>query len=291
LTAGRLYRFVQFEFPWPLGPPDGRYLLRDHAGEEPHHVLVIAGWETTAQARPRRWGREPEARRVPAETGLTRATLVDPAAVDEEVARAWLEQAAGPAAEAIVQHGLRRLNEALRAHRAAAADPAVHDADASRALVVRAGYGAGYEVADGDWSAARELAATTAERRSRRARREAALRPQERLAALLGGRDAVLVCEEMALRARQDLDHGRPREAALQAHLALEAAVAELQAFSGTPSIAERLGDLQARRDALAAAANEALQGGPSDATMAAVAEGLARIEAALRARAASGSF
>jgi hypothetical protein len=291
LTAGRLYRFVQFEFPWPLGPPDGRYLLRDHAGEEPHHVLVIAGWETTAQARPRRWGRDPEARRVPAETGLTRATLVDPAAVDEAAARAWLDQAAGAGAEATVRDGLRGLNGALRAYRAAAADPAVHDADASRALVVRAGYGVGYEVADGDWSAARELAATSDERRSRRVRREAALRPQERLAALLGGRDAVLVCEEMALRARQDLDHGRQREAALQAHLALEAAVAELQAFSGTRSVAERLPDLQARRDALAAGANEALQGGPSEATMAAVADGLDRIEAALRARAASGSY
>ena len=39
--AERLYRFVQFEFPWALGPEDGRYLLREHAGEEPHHVLVL----------------------------------------------------------------------------------------------------------------------------------------------------------------------------------------------------------------------------------------------------------
>ena len=42
--------------------------------------------------------------------------------------------------------------------------------------------------------------------------RDAALRPQERFAALLGGRDAVLACEELVLRARLDLDAGpRPR--------------------------------------------------------------------------------
>ena len=33
--------------------------------------------------------------------------------------------------------------------------------------------------------------------------------PQERLAALLGGREVALACEELALRARGDLDHGR----------------------------------------------------------------------------------
>ena len=37
----RLFRFVQLEVPWPLGPPDGRYVVRRHAGEQPDHVLVI----------------------------------------------------------------------------------------------------------------------------------------------------------------------------------------------------------------------------------------------------------
>ena len=27
-ATSRLFRFVQVELPWPLGPPDGRYLLR-----------------------------------------------------------------------------------------------------------------------------------------------------------------------------------------------------------------------------------------------------------------------
>src|SRR5919202_1454802 len=61
-----------------------------------------------------------------------------------------------------------------------------------------------------------------------RLRRAETLAPQERLAALLGGSDEVLVAEELVLRARTDIDEGRPREAALQARVALEALLAEL---------------------------------------------------------------
>jgi hypothetical protein len=290
LTLDRLYRFVQFEYPWPLGPADGRYLVRDHAGEDAHHVLVLAAHATTTGRRGRRWGREPPASSAPAETGLTRATVVDTAAVDDEAGRRWLEAAtAGSGRDAAVAEGLRWLNFALRAHRAAAADPGVHDVTAEQALVVRLGYGAGFEVADGAWSAAREVG----DRRGAPARpsRRDALRPQERLAALLAGRDAVLACEEMVLRARIDLAGARPREAALQAHLAVEAAVAELAAFRAEPAVAERLPAVHAAREPLAAAANEALQGGPSEATMAAVEAGLRAVEAALRARASSARY
>ena len=58
--------------------------------------------------------------------------------------------------------------------------------------------------------------------------RSAALRPQERLAALLGARAAVLLCEELALRARLDLDHGRLALAAVELDSALAAALGEL---------------------------------------------------------------
>jgi hypothetical protein len=292
VTLDRLYRFVQFEYAWPLGPADGRYLIRDHAGEEAHHVLVLAAWPTTTGRRARRWGRGPAAGPEPARTALTRATLVDTAVVDDQGAAAWLARAAGADAATTVDDALRWLNHAIRAHRAAAADPTVREVDAAEALAIRAGFGAGFEVADGTWTAARDLHAPAADgARGRRARREAALRPQERLAALLSGRDAVLACEELALRARFDLDHGRPREAAMQAHLAIEAAVAELQAFARTPGVGERLAGLEDERERLAAAANEALAGGPSEATVAAVAAGLGRIEAALRARAAAADY
>ena len=65
-----------------------------------------------------------------------------------------------------------------------------------------------------------------------RRRRSRILAPQARLAALLGAREAALACEELTLRARADVDQGRPREAALQLLVALDAALAELAADS-----------------------------------------------------------
>jgi hypothetical protein len=249
-------------------------------------VLVLATWPAPVR-RGRRWGREAPADAEPATTGVSRATLVDTATVERDEAQAWLAQASEgelAAAEAL-------LNQSIRAHRAAAADPFAHEVRAEQALTARAGYGAGFEVAEGSWSEARTLRAADAGAGSRRARRMAALRPQERLAALLSGRDAVLACEEMALRARADLDAGRTREAAMQAHLAVEAAVAELQAFREQRDLRERVGELEAHRTALAAAANEALQGGVSADAEAAVQAGLERVEAALRARAATAQY
>ncbi len=285
----RFFRFVQFEFAWPLGPDDGRYLLRDHAGEDAHHVLVFAAWPTIPQRRSRRWGRETEPQNVPAETGLSRATLVETTVVDDEQAKRWLDAMEGDVATEAIEEGLLVLNRALRAFRAAAADPVLREVTAAQALTLRVGYGQGVEVADGAWTAARDVG--MADDKGKRRKRVAALRPHERFAALLSGRDAVLACEELALRGRLDLDQDRPREAALQIHLAIEAALAELAAFRGTDTVGRRLDDLEAFRDPLARAASEALQGGPSTATIATVAEALAKLEATLRARSASASY
>lgn len=289
MTPDRLYRFVQFEFAWPLGPDDGRYLLRDHAGEDAHHVLVFAAWPTVPQRRSRRWGRETEPQNVPAETGLSRATLVETTVVDEDQAARWLTGMDEEAALEAVGDGLAVLNGALRAFRAAAADPVLREVTAEQALTLRVGYGQGVEVADGAWTSARDV--PLPETKKKRRQRTAALRPHERFAALLGGRDAVLACEELALRGRLDLDQGRPREAALQVHLAIEAALAELAAFRGTDTVGRRLDDLEAFRDPLARAASEALQGGPSAQTVAAVNEALEKLEATLRARSASAIY
>jgi hypothetical protein len=291
LTADKLYRFVQFEYAWPLGPDDGRYLLREHAGEDAHHVLVFASWPTVPQRRSRRWGREPEPQDLPAETGLSRATLVETTAVDDEAAKAWLDSVVDGAADEAVTEGLAALNSALRAYRAVAADPVAREVTAEQALTVRVGYGIGVEVADGAWTAARDIPVGGEKTGRRRAKRLAALRPQERFAAVLGGRDAVLACEELALRARLDLEQDRPREAALQTHLALEAAIAELAAFRADEGIGRRLGDLEALRDAAAAAANEALQHGPSAEKLETVRDALEKIETILRARTASALY
>ena len=124
---------------------------------------------------------------------------------------------------------------------------------------------------------------------SPRTRRDAALRPQERLAALLGGRDAVLACEELALRARQDVDGGRRREAALQLDAALTVALPELEPWAARGDLAARLAELRELHGAVRAAAQAALQGGVEDTDAEAVRRALERLEAALRARTALG--
>jgi hypothetical protein len=289
----KLFRFVQFEFAWPLGPDDGRYLIRGHAGEEARHVLVFESWPTKVGRGAKRWGREPPVQSVPADTGLSRTTLVETSAVTEADGAVWLERTASEAADEAIDEGLDVLNGALRAFRAAAADPYVREVTARQALTIRAGYGAGVEVAEGAWTDARDLPADSEGRRGRRKRatRDAALRTQERFAAILGGRDVVLACEELALRARGDLDRDRPREAALQAHLAVEAALTELAAFRSQEPVARRLDQLADHRDSLQRAAGEALQGGPPAATVTAVTEALELLEATLRARSASASY
>src|SRR6185312_6084734 len=37
----RWFLFVQLEFPWELGPPDGRYLMRAGGEADAEHVVVL----------------------------------------------------------------------------------------------------------------------------------------------------------------------------------------------------------------------------------------------------------
>ena len=163
------------------------------------------------------------------------------------------------------------VNRFLRAHRAAAADPYGREVSAEHALVVRVGYGDGDHVAEGRYAAAYELP-----RKAKGSRRREDLSPAERLAAIVGGRDEQLACEELVLRARADIDAGRPREAALQARVALEAALAELGG--------EGQG-LSSDRRPVGEAANAALERDPSPDLQEAVADAVARMEFALRRR------
>jgi hypothetical protein len=152
-------------------------------------------------------------------------------------------------------------------------------------------------------------------RRKRIGDRAAALRPQERLAVLLGGRGAALLCEEFALRARADLEHGRLAHAAIELRSAYAAALGEL-AGEGREDLAIRIAELEKLRDgverqaraALAGAGAELLQERASRASASAdspassdgedaapeldeevVRHALGRLEAALRARTATG--
>jgi len=280
------FRFVQLELPWELGPPEGRYVLRGHAGE-PEHVLVL-GVTGGRRPRPRRalgGVRFPRAAPSPEPptVAVTRATLVDAAPMaDHDAAQAWLA-AADLQAEA--QRAVAVLNTVLHAHRIVRADPFVREIALDQALVVRVGIGSGEQVADGQWADARVVPPAP----GRRERRAGALRPQERLAALMSGRDVVLAAEELTLRARLDLDRGRTREAALQVRVALEAALAELQAWAHRTDLAQRLDELRDLRGGVGAAANRALEGGLDPGQIADVEHAVARLEAALAARVAGG--
>jgi hypothetical protein len=277
---------VQLEYPWPLGPPDGRYLLRrsgESEGSEPAHVLVLAtlgaprrGLVARRRSRPRA-APEPE----PAAVATGRATVIDVGAPlgDDNDARRWLARAGEPELEA----GIGVLNQALRAFRLVSADPDLHSVGRGQALVARLGFGHGEQVADGHWTDARELIG-----KRRRQSRAKVLQPQARLAAVLGGREPLLVTEELALRARVDLEQDRDREAALQVLVALDAALAEFQIDRASSVLEERLEELRARRDAVARAAQSALAGPLPATDREAVEMTLARIEAALRARAAA---
>jgi hypothetical protein len=210
----------------------------------------------------------PEPEPTPVATG--RATVIDvrePLASATE-ARAWLASAGEPELEA----GRAVLDRTLHAFRLVTADPYLYPVGRRQALVARVGFGAGEEVADGLWTDARELRAGRG-----RQSRATVLHPQARLAAVLGGRERALACEELALRARLDLDHDRDREAALQVLVALDAALAELEADSTASAIGQRLEELRGQ---------SALAGRLSAAEREAVEFVLGRIEAALRARA-----
>ncbi len=285
MTRSRRFLFVQFEFPWVLGPEPGRYTIRERLGESPAQILVLrtlGGVERRmlARRRPRDVAPEPPPTPVP----VSRATLVDTAPLaGREAADSRLR---GADLDALARDALARLNRVLHAHRVAVADPYAREVAREQALAVRVGYGDGERVADGRWDVARDLAAAPSGVWGARGR-SAALRPQERFAALLGGRDAALACEELALRARSDVDAGRLREAALQLRVAFEATLAELEPWRDMPGLAERLAQLRDHRDAVDAAAARALRGGLDEEHITAIRVVLGRVEAALRARTA----
>jgi len=254
-------------------------VVRRFAGDDVRQVLVIGGFEAPRRMPQRR--RPKKADPGPAAVELTRATVIDATPLGElEAADAWLDRALGDERERVLGQALELLNRAVAGHRVASADPWVPDADPSHALVCRVGYGTGEQVADGDWESARELPS-----KGSRGGRSRVLSPQERLAALLSGRDAALACEELTLRARGDLEHGRPREASLQLAIALDAALAELEVWRDQGDMATRLEELDGWREAVARAARAALQGGLDAAHAADVSTALGRLEAALRER------
>lgn len=224
--AQRVFPFLQVEMPFELGVPDGRWMVRERGSTRVQRVVVLAT-VAARRAEPRQRGRRdsqqpPQAE--PPQVPVTRATLVvaQPLA-DEVAAQAWLEAIDS---EQEIDSAFEALNRLLAAHRIAAADPYAHEVAPPQALALRAGFGHGEQVAEGRWLQARELHMPRPPR-WRRGRRAAILRSQERLASLLSSQRGALLCEELALRARLDLDLGRLVHAAGELDRALALAVIE----------------------------------------------------------------
>jgi hypothetical protein len=269
------FAFVQFEFGYVLGPEDGRYLARDPGGNKPRAVLVLGtlGAPRSHLIKGRKPKKVESAEAEPVPTA--RATVVRPepfAAADE--ARRWMEKMKDEdARDTEVANAQAELNRLLRAHRAATADPWTRDVSASTALVTRIGLGDGDQLANGRYTEALEL--PKAPSRKKRAEK---LSPQERTAAVVGGRVSPLACEELVLRARMDVDASLWREAALQARVAMECMAAELKGES-----ARFVAKVEDGRDDLVAAAGAALDGDISLAQQDAVAKAVDEMQAGLR--------
>jgi hypothetical protein len=263
LTDGaepRIFGFVQLDLGGRLAIADGRYVLR---GEGDEMVLVV---ETLgAPAPPRRRRRRPRESApdpMPEAVPLTRVTAVrsnHPFASEGEATR-WLDEIADDAAAAddLVAEGLTQLNRALHAGTVAGGDPHPQAFNPGRVASVRLGYGSGEQVADGAFAGAREIDVHGGA--SKRRQRDETLRPQERLAGVLGGRERLDACETLILRARADLDAGRYREAALQLRVGLDALLVELANGVDDPSHADDMATLESRRDDDVAAADAALE-------------------------------
>jgi hypothetical protein len=250
---------VQLDVPGHLGLDDGRYLMRGGDQEQADAVVVLQTLVGAAASR-----RSRRRRPRPAEPGgdspevpLTRLTVIPAEPSEPDAAAPELQRTAGDpeVAEARVTAGLRAVNAVLRAHRVTTHDPYGHEIGREAVLIARIGYGTGDGLAEGRWEEAVEIPQP-----GRRRHRAQALRPQERLAAVLAGREPIDVCETLLLRARADLDQGRPREAALQLRAGLQALLAELPGRAGEDQ-AEDLAALRERLESTAEAAEEALAG------------------------------
>jgi hypothetical protein len=219
---------------------------------------------------------------------LVRATAIrafEPFGGVEEAA-AWLAatSAADAALDAVVETGLALVNDALHAHAVAAADPFTQALSPERAVAVRIGYGSGEETAEGAYSEAVEVDvwATGA---SPRRRRQEDLRPQERVAGVLRGRDRIAACEPLLLRARADLDAGRRRESALQLQIGIRALLAELSEALDDEDHRDDIAALVERQGAVDGAAERALRGDLDGESETEVRESLEIAERILRRR------
>ncbi len=282
------FGFAQFDFAGTLPLADGRYLARREDGEGDAVLVLQTLAAPSRPGRRRRKPRDAEVAATPPEVAVARATAIrafEPFDGPEEAA-AWLAgaTAAEESIDAVVATGIALLNDALHAQAVAVADPLPTAVAAERAVAVRLGYGSGEQTAEGAYSEACEVD-VRAPAGSPRRRRQEEVRPQERIAALLRGRERTDACETLLLRARADLDAGRRREAALQLRVGVEALLVELPEALEHEGHVRDVALLEQRLPAVEAAAEQALRGDLAPEAETAVREALELAERILRRR------
>jgi hypothetical protein len=264
--VAKLFGFVQFEIAGKLPLADGRYLVGsgEGGGEEWVLVLETVGASPAPGRRRRRRSRATVAEVEPGPIALTRVTAIcasEPLPSAADAAR-WLDETceAEEAIEALAEGAVGPINRALHAQAVAAADSRGRELSPEHAERILIGYGSGEETADGRFTDAREVDLSP-RASSRRRQREEELRPQERVAGVLRGREHLDACETLLLRARADLDAGRDCEAALQLRAGLEALLVELDGALADPGHEKDMAELRDRRAESGAVADAAVRG------------------------------
>jgi hypothetical protein len=199
---------------------------------------------------------------------------------NEAVAQGWLERCRRDEAERgdLVDTSLLVVNRAIHGHRVAGSDPYVRDVSPAQAQAMRIGYGTGDDVVDGHWKDAYDLHPET----GRRSSRHKMLAPQEELAGILSGKKPAYVSDDLVLRARLDLEQGRPEQAALQLRAGLNALAAELVRDEAATQRGDALEKHVPLSDELSA---EALKGELSGDRIESLRETIAQVERLLRRR------
>jgi hypothetical protein len=151
-------------------------------------VLIVQTFGAPHPAKRPRRRRKAKPVEPPAEpetVPVTRVTVAEAKPFESpEAAAAWLEETASDQRRRIdhALEGVELLNTALGALREAAEDPLIADVGAANALVIRIGFGSGEELADGEWTEARQLPPPGP-------RRHEQLDPQRQVANRLAGRE------------------------------------------------------------------------------------------------------
>lgn len=224
----KLLPFAQLDLPGEVPIGAGRYLVRplDEPDADPDVLAVNTLGAPRARSRLRR-GRpvpvesEPDATPVP----LSRVALIKSIPFESaEAGGRWLERVRGDdeLSRNLATEVAIALNRAIEAHRVAAPEIYALPIHAGRAAAVRIGYGNGDELADGRWTEAIELAEKG--RKSLRAELVDGVGAQERIAAVLGGRDSVAPAESLLVDAELAHAEGRYPLAAITLDAALGAA-------------------------------------------------------------------